>query len=114
MSIRPSTRRAWFNSVPSSTTLASGFGAPSGPSFCAGAGAPAAIDRNATATKTRHFRAIGVTAVILSSLGLAKLIETAGSDFDVLVICSPPPPRPRAVAALQHPFLIDLGYDLAV
>src|SRR3569833_1156772 len=105
-------RGTCFSSVCSSTPLAVGSGAPSGPSFCAIAGAHTIIASSIIAEARRRMRVRNlITTVLLSCRGNAR---GRRSEVDVLMIGRQPTPRAGTVAASQDPFLVDLGDDIAV
>src|SRR3569833_2032317 len=105
-------RGTCFSSVCSSTPLAVGSGAPSGPSFCAIAGAHTIIASSILAEARRRMRVRNlITTVLLSCRGNAR---GRRAEVDVLMIGRQPTPRAGTVAASQDPFLVDLGDDIAV
>src|ERR1700761_7431016 len=99
------------------TALASGLGAPSGPSFWANAGSAATTPSSIAMIVTRRRRANSVIDHLVRRLRLPlrkRRSKFVGSALDVLVIGRFPAPGAGAIAARVNPLFVDLRDDVAV
>src|SRR5260370_5126196 len=116
MEPRPSMRRNCCSSLSSLTESAVGL---TDEGCCAGAGgASATSPANAGAAKTSRRRATSVMPLppfsFTSPRKRGEGEDTPCLHRDLFAVRRLPAPRAGTVAALQHPFLVDLGDDLAV
>src|SRR5216684_7145 len=116
MEPRPSMRRNCCSSLSSLTESAVGL---TDEGCCAGAGgASATSPANASAAKTSRRRATSVMPLppfsFTSPRKRGEGEDTPCLHRDLFAVRRLPAPRAGTVAALQHPFLVDLRDDLAV
>src|ERR1700759_4806591 len=104
------------------TALASGLGAPSGPSFWANAGSAAMMPSSITMIVTRRRRAGSVMDHLVLRLRSQlrktpiemRQLSSCNSALDVLVIGRFPAPGAGPIAACVDPLFVDLRDDVAV